>query len=83
METALLSRIGITFARKIAVIVYPIDLASATLDVVTELEGRATAARASLQRAGWDVYIVHPEGRLADVWRLKRSGKLQTVATSS
>jgi len=83
VETALLSRIGTTFARKIAVFVYPITLASASLDVATELEGRATAARASLQRAGWDVYIVHPEGRLTDVWRLKRSGKLQTVAPSS
>ncbi|HXY72381.1 MAG TPA: DUF58 domain-containing protein [Actinomycetota bacterium] len=83
VEAALLSRIGTTFARKIAVFVYPITLSSASLDVATELEGRATAARASLQRAGWDVYIVHPEGRLSDVWRLKRSGKLQTVATSS
>jgi len=83
VETALLSRIGTTFARKIAVFVYPINLSTATLDVATELEGRATAARASLQRAGWDVYIVHPEGRLTDVWRLKRSGKLRTVAPSS
>ena len=39
--------------------------------------------RASLGRAGWDIYLVHPEGRLADVWRLKRVGKLLAVGSSS
>jgi hypothetical protein len=29
------------------------------------------------------VYLVQPEGRLADVWRLKRVGKLQAVGSSS
>ena len=54
-----------------------------SVDAAAELEGRATAARASLSRAGWDIYLVQPEGRLADVWRLKRVGKLLAVGSSS
>jgi len=80
---ALLSRIGATFGRKIAVFVYPVNPSVLSVDAAAELEGRMTAARASLSRAGWDVYLVQPEGRLADVWRLKRVGKLLAVGSSS
>jgi uncharacterized protein (DUF58 family) len=83
IEVALLSRIGATFGRKIAVFVYPVNPSSISVDAAAELEGRATAARASLSRAGWDVYLVQPEGRLADVWRLKRVGKLLAAGSSS
>jgi len=82
-EVALLSRIGATFGRKIAVFVYPVNPSVLSVDAAAELEGRMTAARASLSRAGWDVYLVQPEGRLADVWRLKRVGKLLAVGSSS
>jgi uncharacterized protein (DUF58 family) len=82
-EVALLSRIGATFGRKIAVFVYPVNPSVLSADAAAELEGRTTAARASLSRAGWDVYLVQPEGRLADVWRLKRVGKLLAVVSSS
>jgi hypothetical protein len=83
IEIALLSRIGATFGRKIAVFVYPVNSSAISVDAAAELEGRATAARASLTRAGWDVYLVQPEGRLADVWRLKRVGKLLAAGSSS
>jgi len=82
-EVGLLSRIGVAFGRRIAVFVYPVNPSVLTVDAAAELEGRATAARASLGRAGWDIYLVHPEGRLADVWRLKRVGKLLAVGSSS
>jgi uncharacterized protein (DUF58 family) len=82
-EVALLSRIGATFGRKIAVFVYPVNPSILSVDAAAELEGRMTAARASLSRAGWDVYLVQPEGRLADVWRLKRVGKLLAAGSSS
>jgi uncharacterized protein (DUF58 family) len=83
IEVSLLSRIGTTFGRKIAVFVYPVNPSTLSPDAASELEGRATAARASLTRAGWDVYLVQPEGRLADVWRLKRVGKLLAAGSSS
>jgi uncharacterized protein (DUF58 family) len=83
IEVSLFSRIGAAFGRKIAVFVYPVNPSTLSVDAAAELEGRATAARASLTRAGWDVYLVQPEGRLADVWRLKRVGKLQAVGSSS
>lgn len=82
-EIALFSRVGSAFGRKIAVFVYPSPLGSLPVDSAAELEGRAGAARASLQRAGWDVYLVQAEGRLADVWRLKRTRKLRVVGSSS
>jgi len=82
-EVAMLSRIGSTFGRKIAVFVYPVNPSVLSADAAAELEGRMTAARASLSRAGWDVYLVQPEGRLADVWRLKRVGKLLAAGSSS
>jgi uncharacterized protein (DUF58 family) len=81
-EIALFSRVGSAFGRKIAVFVYPSPLGSLPVDAAAELEGRAGAARASLQRAGWEVYLLQPEGRLADVWRLKRTRKLQAVVSS-
>lgn len=79
-----LSRLGITFGRKLAVFVYPVPLSTLTAPAAAELEGRATAARASLQRAGWEVYLVHTDGRLADAWQqLRQSSRLRAVASSS
>jgi uncharacterized protein (DUF58 family) len=82
-EVAMISRVGTAFGRTLAVLVYPTSPSSMPTEAASELEARASSARASLQRAGWEVYVIAPEGRLADVWRMKRSGKLQALTTSS
>lgn len=81
-ELAFLSRVASSFGRKLGVFVYPTPVASLAVDAAAELEGRASAARASLQRAGWDVVVVHAEGRLADVWQANRTRKLRAVGSS-
>jgi hypothetical protein len=43
------------------------------------LEGRASTARLSLVRAGWDVYLVPPAGKLRDLW--KRKGRVAAAAS--
>jgi hypothetical protein len=82
-ELAAMTRVGTSFGRKLAVLVYPAPFASLAVEVAAELEGRASAARASLQRAGWSVYLVHPEGKLAEVWQQTRTKKLQVAGTLS
>jgi uncharacterized protein (DUF58 family) len=82
-EVAALSRSGTSFGRKVVVLIYPRPLATLPVEAVAELEGRATVAKASLQRSGWDVVIAHPEGRLADAWRRTKTRKLQAVGSHS
>jgi uncharacterized protein (DUF58 family) len=82
-EIAALCRVGTAFGRKVVVFVYPMPVASLPPEAVAELDGRATAARVSLQRAGWDVTIMHPEGRLADTWRRTKTQKLQVAVSPS
>ncbi len=36
------------------------------------LEGQTTTGRLSLARAGWDVFVIGPQGRLVDVWHANR-----------
>jgi hypothetical protein len=38
----------------------------------------ATTARLSLVRAGWDVFVLPPQGRLQDIWHAN-SRKLPAV----
>jgi uncharacterized protein (DUF58 family) len=71
-EVASLMRTGTGFGRKLAVFVYPIDPAGMPDEPRQELETRASAARVSLLHGGWDVFVLTPEGRLADVWRSTR-----------
>jgi uncharacterized protein (DUF58 family) len=84
-ELPTLTRLGGAFGRRIAVLVYPVPPSSLTIQAGAELEGRATAARASLQRAGWDVYLLHPDGKLAEAWRSQRKPerRLRAAASSS
>ena len=82
-EIAMISRVGTAFGRKLAVLVYPTSPSTMAVEPASELEARASAARSSLTRTGWEVYVVPPEGRLADVWRLRRTGKLLGLVTSS
>jgi uncharacterized protein (DUF58 family) len=79
-EAMSIIRVGTGFGRKVAVFVHPISPLTLAKDAAAELEGRASAARTSLQRAGWDVCVLNPEGRLAEVWRSKRTRRLQPTA---
>jgi uncharacterized protein (DUF58 family) len=82
-EVAALARIGSGFGRKLAVFVYPVDPATLSPEGRAEVENRASGARATLQHAGWDVFVLPPDGRLADVWRFDRSRRLRAAAPSS
>jgi uncharacterized protein (DUF58 family) len=82
-EVSSLTRVGTGFGRKLIVMVYPQVRSALPPDAATELEGRATTAQGSLQRAGWSVFLLHPDGRLADTWQQRRTGKLHPAALSS
>jgi uncharacterized protein (DUF58 family) len=68
-ELTALIRSGSAFGPKIAVLVYPTDPAPLPPDRQANLEGRASVARLSLSRAGWEVIVLSPSGRLRDVWQ--------------
>ena len=47
-----------------------------------ELEGRASVARVSLTRAGWDVIVLTPSTRLKDAWHASKATSLPLTAFS-
>lgn len=63
-----LIRAGQAYGPKVAVLVYPQEPADLPPDRQSHIEGRASVARLSLSRAGWQVAVVSPNGRLRDVW---------------
>ena len=69
---ASLTRVGTAFGPKVAVIVYPTDPATLPPDRRALLEQKTTTGQLSLARAGWDVFVIGPQGRLADVWHANR-----------
>jgi uncharacterized protein (DUF58 family) len=76
-----LLRMGTSFGRKLAVLVYPVAPAGLSGPSRTEIEGRASAARASLTRAGWEVFVLSPDERLGETWQ--RTNKTLRVGASS
>jgi uncharacterized protein (DUF58 family) len=72
-ELVSLIRVGSVFGPKLAVLVYPIDPAGLPPDRQAQLEGRASSARLSLSRSGWEVLVLAPETRLKDVWQRSRT----------
>jgi uncharacterized protein (DUF58 family) len=81
-ELAAILRAGAVFGPKLGVFVYPVDPSSLPEEAATELENRASVARISLLRAGWEVFIVRPDGRLTDVWQPRRVPlRLQAVGS--
>ncbi len=72
-ELTSLIRSGVVFGPKIAILVYPVDPETLPPERQAHLEGRATSARLSLSRSGWEVLIVSPSGRLRDVWQRTRN----------
>lgn len=71
-------RIGSVFGPKMAAFVYPIDPDVLPDGQRATMVEKATTARISLIRAGWDVFVLSPQGRLQDIWRAN-SRKLPAV----
>jgi uncharacterized protein (DUF58 family) len=82
-DVATITRVGMGFGRKVAVLVYPVAPRSAGVDAAAELTSRASAARISLQRAGWEVHLLPPDGRLTETWQAFTTRKLQPAGSSS
>jgi uncharacterized protein (DUF58 family) len=74
-------RLGTTFGRKLAVLVHPVDPSSLSAPAAEEVLGRASAAQASLVRAGWEVFVLSPDGKLGDLWQ--RTTKTLRVGAST
>jgi uncharacterized protein (DUF58 family) len=67
-ELGALIRAGAGFGRKLAVLIYPTDPVRLPPERQAQLEGRASQARLSLARAGWDVIVLAPSMRLQERW---------------
>jgi len=72
-ELSTLIRMGRGLGPKLAVFVYPAELEAVSADRRTQLEGRASQARHSLARAGWDVIVLSPSAHLRDAWNEHRT----------
>jgi uncharacterized protein (DUF58 family) len=77
-DVAAMVRIGTIFGPKIAAFVYPIDPETLPEGQRGNMVELATTARLSLVRAGWDVFVLPPQGRLQDIWHAN-SRKLPAV----
>jgi uncharacterized protein (DUF58 family) len=77
-----LIRTGSGFGPKLAVLIYPIDPDTLPPERQAQLEGRASQARLSLSRSGWDVLVLPPSTRLKDVWHTTRARPLVGSASS-
>jgi uncharacterized protein (DUF58 family) len=82
-EIAALSRVGTGYARKLAVLIYPLNTTTLPAPAAQEYETRATAARISLLRSGWDVYLIQPDGKLADAWQSRNRRRTPLAVSSS
>jgi uncharacterized protein (DUF58 family) len=77
-DVAAMVRIGTIFGPKMAALIYPIDPETLPEGQRATMVDQATSARLSLVRAGWDVFVLPPQGRLQDVWHAN-SRKLPAV----
>ena len=71
-ELSSMIRTGAAFGPKLAVLIYPVDPDSLPPERQAQLEGRASLARLSLSRSGWDVVICPPSAHLKDLWNASR-----------
>jgi uncharacterized protein (DUF58 family) len=81
-ELTSLIRTGTSFGPKLAVLVYPVDPDALPPDRQAQLEGRASQARLSLSRSGWDVLVLPPSARLKDLWHTTSARPLVGSASS-
>jgi uncharacterized protein (DUF58 family) len=71
-ELPQLVRSGTGFGPKLAVLVHPVEPATAPASRRTQLEARSTQARLALVRAGWDCLVLTPSTRLSERWHTPR-----------
>jgi uncharacterized protein (DUF58 family) len=81
-ELTSLIRTGAAFGPKLAVLVYPADPQTLPPERQAQLEGRASQARLSLSRSGWDVLVLPPSSRLKDLWHTTRVRPLAASGSS-
>jgi uncharacterized protein (DUF58 family) len=81
-ELTSLIRTGAAFGPKLAVLVYPADPETLPPERQAQLEGRASQARLSLSRSGWDVLVLPPSSRLKDLWHTTRVRPLAASGSS-
>jgi uncharacterized protein (DUF58 family) len=72
-DLAALVRLGSVFGPKLAVLVYPVAPGVLPPDRQAQLEGRASSARLTLSRSGWEVLVLGPDTRLKDLWQRGRT----------
>jgi uncharacterized protein (DUF58 family) len=71
-ELPVLLRAGAAFGPKLAIVIHPVDPATASPAQGAQLEGRATQARLAFTRAGWDCLVLTPTTRLNERWHIQR-----------
>jgi uncharacterized protein (DUF58 family) len=81
VEVETMQRLGARFGRKVAIFVRPANAAALPPETAAETEARLQAAVTLLQGARWSVFVLSPEGRLADQW--KRNIRRRPLAVSS
>lgn len=69
-ELSSLIRSGSGYGPRLAILIYPVDPASLPPERQAQLEGRATLARHTLIRSGWDCLILPPSMKLKERWHL-------------
>jgi uncharacterized protein (DUF58 family) len=68
-----LVRAGGAFGPKLAILIHPVDPASAPAERGAALRSRATQAHLTLVRAGWDCLVLSPSMRLRERWHTPRA----------
>jgi uncharacterized protein (DUF58 family) len=79
-ELPTLLRAGGGFGPKMAILVHPVDPATAPPSRREQLESRATQSTLALARAGWDCILLSPSTRLAERWHVPRERRLASNA---
>jgi uncharacterized protein (DUF58 family) len=69
-------RVGAMFGPKVGVFVHPTEPDTLPPDRRAQVEGRASQARMSLSRTGWEVVVLPPSRRLREVWHVERTQPL-------
>ncbi len=82
-EIAALSRLSGGFATRLAVLIHPRDDDEEYLPARHEGDHAAQIASRSMSRAGWEVLLLRPSGRLRDVWTLRDKRPARRIAASS
>jgi hypothetical protein len=82
-EVGVLTRVGMAFGRKLAILVHPVDPGAVGAGSIGEYEVRARTARTALVRAGWEVYLIMPNGTLVEEWERRNPRRLRATASLS